>query len=136
MIFLDTSAIYAMADTRDANHNRALFLFNDALAAGETLLMHNYVVVEAAALLQRRLGMTSALQFLSETTAFQVHWISGVDHLQAVSILEERARRGLSLVDCTSFVVMRQYGVAEALAFDTDFEQEGFVPYSGLSNGP
>lgn len=74
--------------------------------------------------------MTSALQLLSETNTFQVHWISSADHLRAVGILEERARRGLSLVDCTSFVVMRQYGVTEALAFDSDFVQEGFTLYS------
>ena len=130
MIFLDTSAIYALADARDANHTLALEYFSGAAEAGETFLVHNYVVVEAAALLQRRLGMTSALQFLSEANTFQVHWISSADHLRAVGILEERAGRGLTLVDCTSFVVMRQYGVTEALAFDSEFVQEGFTLYN------
>jgi len=43
--------------------------------------------------------------------------------------LEERNRRGLSLVDCASFVVMRRYGIEEAFAFDEDFEKEGFRLY-------
>ena len=131
MILLDTSAIYALADTRDANHSLALKLFADVLEAGETFLVHNYVMVEAAALLQRRLGMASVLQFLSEVDRFHVHWMSDVDHQRTVSLLEERARKALSLVDCASFVVMRHYGVPEALAFDPDFEEEGFILYSG-----
>ena len=41
-------------------------------------------------------------------------------------LLEERGKRGLSLVDCLSFLVMREYKVRQALAFDPDFVQEGF----------
>jgi predicted nucleic acid-binding protein len=32
-----------------------------------------------------------------------------------------------SLTDCTSFVVMREMGITEALTGDTHFEQAGFV---------
>ena len=32
-----------------------------------------------------------------------------------------------SLTDCASFLVMEQRGIAEALAYDRDFEQAGFV---------
>ena len=35
----------------------------------------------------------------------------------------------MSLVDCVSFVVMRRYGVKLCLAFDVDFEREGFKPF-------
>ena len=31
-----------------------------------------------------------------------------------------------SLTDCTSFVLMRQRGIADALAYDRHFEQAGF----------
>ena len=130
MIFLDTSAIYALADSRDANHEIALEHLRGALAARETMLVHNYVIVEATALLQRRLGFSNAIQFLRDSTGFLIHWISSADHQQAISFLESRARRGLSLVDCASFVVMRLYGVEEVLGFDSDFEQEGFRTYS------
>ena len=130
MIFLDTSAIYALADTVDANHSLALNLFAGVLGSSETILVHNYVMVEAAALLQRRLGMAVALQFLREADNFHVHSISDVDHQRAVNLLEERGKRHLSLVDCASFVVMRHYGVPQALAFDSDFVDEGFILYS------
>ena len=132
MIFLDTSAIFALADARDSNHDQARELFGQALGTGEEILVHNYVVVESAALLQSRLGLIISLRFLDETQAFQIHWISPTDHEQAVTLLNDRSRRGLSLVDCVSFVVMRRFGVSHALAFDSDFQQEGFALYSGL----
>ena len=46
-------------------------------------------------------------------------------------LLEKRNRSGLSLVDCSSFVIMRKYSMTEAFAFDSDFEREGFIAYSG-----
>ena len=93
---------------------------------GLPLLTHNYVLVESAAVLQRRLGLTSALSFLAESRTFTVHWITPEDHAEAVDLLERRGRRNLSLVDCMSFVVMKQYGITTALAYDSDFQAEGF----------
>jgi predicted nucleic acid-binding protein len=133
VIFLDTSAIYGLADSRDSNHERASELFRRALESGEEILVHNYVLIESTALLQNRLGLDSTLQFLRDTSSFTTHWIGREDHRRAVELLESRGRRGLSLVDCASFVVMRRYGVGEALAFDADFEREGFALYSGAT---
>ena len=45
----------------------------------------------------------------------------------AVDLLEQRDERTLSLVDCVSFVVMRALNVSAALAYDSDFEREGFT---------
>ncbi len=126
MIFLDTSAIYAIADQADPNHARAMALVAQAQREGESFLVHNYVLVESTALLQRRLGLESALLFIQESERFRIHWVGAREHREAVELLRERGRRGLSLVDCVSFVVMRQEGVARVLAFDTDFEREGF----------
>ncbi len=127
MIFLDTSAIYALADKADLNHHKAVELFSHALEEAVDILTHSYVLVESAALLQRRLGLRIATRFLRDANAFQVHWVGVHDHDNAVTLLEERRRQGLSLVDCASFVIMRQYGVEKALAFDSDFESEGFT---------
>lgn len=131
MIFLDTSAIYALADRGDPNHREAVAAFRRLLDDGEDVLLHSYILVEAAALLQRRLGLSSALQFLQESQGFQIHWVSSGDHEEAVGLLGERGKRGLSLVDCASFAIMRRYQVNRALAFDADFAQEGFALFRG-----
>lgn len=129
MIFLDTSAIYALADKADPNHGDAYKKFNHALKAGEIFLVHNYVLVESAALLQARLGVQPALAFLNDAKAFDVEWVDGALHQEALKELESTAKRGISLVDCTSFVVMRRRGVKKILAFDTDFQDQGFTIY-------
>jgi predicted nucleic acid-binding protein len=46
---------------------------------------------------------------------------------QAWDLLVERSDKEWSLVDCTSFVVMRRAGIVEALTTDRHFEQAGFV---------
>ena len=129
MIFLDTSAIFALADKNDLNHEPAVDLFGRAIAGGEGFLVHNYILIESAALLQRRLNFDSAVRLLRDADAFEVHWVTSSDHLQAVNLLEERHRRHLSLVDCMSFVVMRERDTPRYLAFDDDFTREGFAAF-------
>lgn len=129
MIFLDTSAIYALADTADPNHSQVKSFFHHALEDRQQFLVHNYILVESASLLQHRLGLETVLRFLRESSAFRTHWVTPQDHHQGVELLEGRGRRDFSLVDCVSFVVMRRLGVEEALACDADFAREGFELY-------
>ncbi len=56
MIFVDTSAIYALADRRDTNHLDAAHRFDTLLQSGRRPFTHSYVLVESMALLDRRLG--------------------------------------------------------------------------------
>lgn len=129
MIFLDTSAVIALANRLDPRHDEAVAAFAHMLGERESLLTHSYVLAETVALLQRRLGLDSALAFARQSREFEVHWVEHRDHEEAVTLLARRDRRGLSLVDCASFVVMRRYGVTQALAFDGDFVSEGFSIY-------
>ncbi len=46
---------------------------------------------------------------------------------QAWKLLETRLDKTWSLVDCASFVVMKNRGLTDALTTDRHFEQAGFV---------
>ena len=129
MIFLDTSAIYALADKADPNHADACKKFDLALKAGEMFLVHNYVLVESGTLLQARLGLQSALAFLTDARAFDTEWVDSALHQEALKEFEKIGKKGISLVDCMSFLVMRRRGVRKILAFDTDFQDQGFTIY-------
>ena len=107
MIFLDTSAIYAMADKSDPNHSDCE-KFDLALEDGERFVSHNYVLVESVALLQSRLGLKVALLFLEEAKAFEIEWVDEALHQEARSALEKIGKRQVSFVDCLSFVFMRR----------------------------
>jgi predicted nucleic acid-binding protein len=45
----------------------------------------------------------------------------------AWNLCKNRPDKAWSLVDCTSFVVMQQLGLQEALTTDQHFEQAGFL---------
>ncbi len=129
MIFLDTSAIYALADRADPNHMTAYAKFEDLLKSGETFLLHNYILLESIALLQARLGLPAALLFLRDAKLFEVEWVDLDLHEEAAKELGKIGKRRISLVDCTSFLVMRRRGIEKALAFDPDFQYQGFTIY-------
>ena len=47
--------------------------------------------------------------------------------VDAIAWLRRRDDREYSFVDATSFAVMRDWGIASALAFDGDFAATGFT---------
>lgn len=126
MIFLDTSAIYALADQTDPQHAPAKERLQAVLESGEGIFTHNYVLVEAMALIQSRLGLGAALRLARDSRVFDIEWVEEATHEEAVRRLARLGRRGVSLVDQVSFIVMRRRGARSALAFDADFEAEGF----------
>lgn len=126
-IFVDTSAILVLLNADDAEHQDAHSHWLRWIDEGVSLETHNYTVLESHALVQNRLGMDAVRDF---ETAIQplltVHWVDPQMHSSAVQLLLVANRRGLSLVDCTSFVVMGQAGVDAAFAFDQHFAEQGF----------
>ncbi|HEV8130837.1 MAG TPA: PIN domain-containing protein, partial [Acidobacteriota bacterium] len=103
MIFLDTSAIYALADQADPNHAIAKQMFQAALDAGEEILTQNYVLVESMALIQQRLGKAAALRLAEDSDAFEIEWVDSDVHRKAVLLLARTERRRVSFVDQVSF---------------------------------
>lgn len=131
MIFVDTSALYALADRSDRNHDEARLRFSAALKSAEALLTHNYVLVESIALIQNRIGIAAALDLARTANNFEIEWVDAKLHQEAIRALARSPKRRISFVDQISFLVMRGRNVETALAFDRDFEREGFRGYSG-----
>ena len=131
MTFLDTSAIYAWADTADANHAVSVRRLQAILESGEELLTHNYVLVESMALLQSRLGLAAASKLGKDSSLFVVDWVDADLHASGIRELERSKKRRVSLVDHISFLVMRRRRVVWALAFDPDFTSAGFELVDG-----
>lgn len=126
MIFVDTSAIYAWADTADPNHRSALRNLQATLDAGEELLTHNYVLVECLALLQVRLGPAAALKLATDSRSLVIEWVDEDLHAAGLRQLEQAKARRVSLVDHISFLVMRRRKLDVAFAFDAHFLSAGF----------
>jgi len=126
-VFIDTSAFYALLDRDDDNHQRARTMWSEFLAREHHLVTSNYVLVETFALLQSRLGIDAVRGFHSDVVpVVAVEFVTPDLHRLGLAALLSASRRKLSLVDCVSFEVMRQSGIAVAFTFDSHFKGQGF----------
>jgi predicted nucleic acid-binding protein len=78
--------------------------------------------------------MESVRALLDELThPFEVEWVLPSMHAAAKATFLAANRRRLSLVDCTSFEVMRRLRITRAFAVDPHFAEQGFevVPQLG-----
>jgi predicted nucleic acid-binding protein len=124
--FVDTSALLAFLDRDDASHAPVVDSLTPILAERRGIT-HNYVVIETAALAQRRLGGRVAQRLLEDVLPLlEVTWVDSELHAAAVVTHLRELRRRSSLVDHVSFELMRRRGLDVALAVDRDFAGAGF----------
>ena len=129
-IFLDTSGLIAVLDADDRAHAAAHPVWRMWVEQDTPLLTSNYVVVETLAVLQRRYGMTAVRALYDELLpVVYVVWIDAPLHTQAVEQFLIANRYQLSLVDCTSFTLMRALGLRHVFTFDAHFAEQGFTCY-------
>jgi predicted nucleic acid-binding protein len=125
--FVDTSALYAVFDRRDLWHADAAQVWRELSGSNAPLFVSSYVLVEMTALLQNRLGMGAVDAFYTHVLPWlQVTWVDASLHAQGVAALFAAGRRDLSLVDCTSFVVIRRLGLRRVFSLDAHFRDQGF----------
>ncbi len=122
IIFVDTSAIYAVSNKQDKHHKQAVD-FVSSLPGDIKLIISNYVFVETWSLLNSRISWDAALAFYDEVLSKSFHLIdvSEMQLLSARKITEKYADHALSMVDATSFALMEYMGINKAFAFDYHF---------------
>ncbi len=125
--FVDTSALYAVFDCRDAGHASAAKAWQELCSSDAPLFVSSYVLVEMTALLQDRLGVRAVDAFHTYVLPWlHVTWVDDPLHAQGIAGLLAAGRRDLSLVDCTSFALMRELGLRRVFSLDTHFRDQGF----------
>ena len=126
--FVDTSAAYAALDASDEFHQRAVRTWSQKIEEKYSMIISNYVIVETTALLQSRIGMEAAMGFTERLVPLmRVEWVDEETHKEATTAYLLTSKKKLSLVDCTSFIIMRRLGLKEAFAFDRHFTEQGFI---------
>jgi len=125
--FIDTAAFLAVLNANDQFHLLAKQSWEEMLASDSTLFSSNYVMLETTALLQHRFGVEAVRLFESDILPIiEIVWVEETVHKQGMSALLAANRRDLSLVDCTSFEIMRQIGLDSIFTFDPHFREQGF----------
>ena len=126
-VFIDTSAIVGYMVAEDSAHERAAKTWEKLLDDGTVLVTSNYIVIETVALLQKRFGLAIARLFIKNMLPeFELLWIDESIHQSAVEAWDDSASSKVSLVDYSSFVIMRHQRISHAFVFDKHFRQQGF----------
>jgi len=131
-VFADTSALFAVLAAKDPFHVRAGAEWVQLIDEREKLVSSNYVLLEITALLQSRIGLDAVRAFDNNILpVLEIVWIDQQTHERAVASLIGANRRQLSLVDMTSFSVMRERRIDTAFTFDIHFSEQGFSVVPG-----
>jgi len=125
--FADTSFWVALILRRDRHHDDAAHLW--AHRDGPLLVTH-HVVGEVWTFLRRRDShgvARRARTLIQGSDAIDMVHVPGDIEDEAWRWLDRHDEREYSFVDATSFAIMRERGLMEALAFDGDFTAAGFI---------
>ena len=126
-VFIDTSAFYALMDRSDSYHQKAKGLWVFLLDNEASLKTTNYIIIEALALVQSRLGLEAAQLFSRDILELvDILWIDESRHNLGFELWLGLGRKKLSLVDCISFITMRHYRLENVFGFDRHFHEQGF----------
>ncbi len=125
-LFVDSSIWYAAADSSDASNAGAKAI----LKSGEPLLTTDHVLVETWTLLRYRIRRSAAERFWEGMR-------SGVAIIEPVGMADLEAAwqigisygdQDFSIVDRTSFAVMRRLGIERVASLDDHFAVFRFGP--------
>lgn len=128
-LFLDTGYVVALISDKDQHRQRAQELSQEIKRSRPRIVTTQAILVE----------MSNALAAPDHrgTVAAYIEMLRREPFVDIVPTSQELLRRGFSLykerqdkawgwTDCMSFVVMRDRGIRDALAYDEDFQQAGF----------
>lgn len=124
--FADTFYYLALLNVDDAWHERAVALSE---SLGGTTVTTAWVLTELGDALSSPARRRSFMRFLSSLRADPSCFIAPASQglfSQGVALFGQRPDKEWSLTDCTSFALMEQLGITEALTGDHHFEQAGF----------
>ena len=130
-VFADTGYWIALMDSDDPLHQRALQAEDNYKL--QPIITSEWVLAELLNGVARRgqfrrrqvlliiSGILNAQNVLVVPANTHSFW-------SAVELYEQYLGQRWSLIDCTSFVIMKDLGIQDALAHDRDFAAAGFRP--------
>lgn len=128
-VFIDTGAWIALAVVRDSLHERARATWTTLLLAGARPAVSVPVLLETFTYLQRKVAHDVAARWwesLGAVRFLERLECSALEMSAAMKFFQRRDLHKLSLVDATSFVIMRKHKLRVAFTFDTHFVSAGF----------
>ncbi len=129
-VFIDTGAWYALKNKNDSHHNKAVHFFKTIYDKQVICYTSDYVIDEAITLTRARLKNHEVSKILAEElfseTAAKIIYVAPKYLPRALEIYAKYNDQVFSFTDCTTFAIMEDLKIEEALAFDSHFESFGF----------
>jgi uncharacterized protein len=128
-LFLDTSYVTALVNTRDQWHETALRWERRLAGERRSLVATEFILIEIAdalAAVRFRAHALKIVATLRSSALVEIVPVSTGLFQTALMLYEARPDKDWGLTDCTSFVVMKQRNLTEALSTDDHFRQAGF----------
>jgi predicted nucleic acid-binding protein len=130
-VLWDSSAILALLDADDADHERAVAIAGQIASERRPGFITNYIEVEAHALLLRKLGRMLAREWLL-TGGLPVVRALPEEEARAREMIARHSDKDWSLCDAISFAVLDARGIRRAFTFDHHFVQYSRIEVLGL----
>lgn len=131
-VLWDSSAILALLDANDGDHERAVQVAGQIASERRGSFITNYIEVETHALLLRKLGRMLAREWLL-TGGLPVVRALPAEENRAREIVARHSDKNWSLCDAISFAVLDARSVRRAFTFDHHFLQYSRIEVLGLS---
>jgi predicted nucleic acid-binding protein len=129
--FIDAQGWVALKNPSDRHFEAAHQTYQSLIAVRTRFITTNFVLDEAYTILRRESGHHIAVELGEEVRASKILRVVHIgQNLQeeAWELFKNRdSTLKWSFTDCTSFIVMRRFQIQEAITFDHEFEQAGFV---------
>ena len=128
-VFLDTQGLVALLNRSDSQHQEALKRWEELYRESRRLCLTDWILAETGNGLARtafRQGFARWAAMAQEDSRLTLITIGDALLRQALQLYREWSDKDWGLVDCASFVVMRERGIQDALTQDHHFIQAGF----------
>lgn len=131
-VFVDTSGWAYLLDRSSELHRDVSSMYQQILSQQRSFVTSNYIIAELVALLtsRSRISRQQLIKFIDALKLAPHIEILNVDpDMDAASwtLLKRYSDKEWSLVDASSFVIMKQHGITEAITTDHHFTQAGFI---------
>jgi uncharacterized protein len=126
-IFIDTGFLIALLNSTDTYHQLANQL--SLKYEGVAMLTTDAVLLELGNVLSRSAKQQTyeIIRYFQQAEEMSILYLTPELFEKCLQLYGQYQDKSWGLVDCISFVVMREFDITEALTFDQHFAQAGFV---------
>ncbi len=128
-VLLDTNGWIPLLNSSEQLHGQAIDIWQDLGQRGYRITLTDWVIAETGnglARLPNKYRFAESVERFWQSSAVDIVTIDRPLIAQALDLYRAYPDKSWGIVDCASYVMMRQRGITEAFTSDKHFEQAGF----------